>query len=149
MNEIEFQDRVIKEIKLIYPHPYVLNTNLKNTIGVPDLLICIDGKFIAIELKVCRKERCTIQNMFPRSRKQIPTLYDIEVAGGKGYGLILFVIPKKVMLFRINFHKFDFPTYHRIINQMNLSPYNDMYPELLICNIDQLFNLNKVLENIK
>jgi hypothetical protein len=145
MHEIEFQSEVIKALKQ-FPNTYILNTCMRYSIGVPDLLIGLNGKFIAIELKVGKNNRHSIQSLFPKSRKQIPTLYDIEMGNNKAYGLILFVQAQKIMLFRINFKSFpiDNPDNLKLINQLILSPFNDTYNEMLECYIIDSVNLNQL-----
>ena len=151
MDELTFQELIIKTLKREYQKIYILNTCMKYTIGVPDLLIGLHGRFIAIELKVCKKDRCSIQNMFPKSRKQIPTLFDIDRADNKGYGMILFTRFNKVMLFRINFTKFPLDNMNtlRHINNMIISPFNNSYPEFIECYIEDDFNLHKILKELK
>jgi hypothetical protein len=151
MDELTFQEIVIQTIKREFPQVYVLNTCMRYTIGVPDLLIGLSGLFIGIELKVCKKDRATIQALFPKSRKQIPTLFDIERGMNKGYGLILFNRHRKVMLFRINFNKFplDNSATLKHINCIQLSPFNNVYPEFIECYIEDDFNLHKLLKKIK
>mgnify|MGYP006391053515 CR=1 FL=1 len=48
--ETKFQNRVLKDLKKL-DNLWVLKTQEKTRKGVPDLLICANGKFVAIELK--------------------------------------------------------------------------------------------------
>jgi len=154
MHEKEFQKDVIELIRKIYPSCYLLNTSMRYTIGVPDLLISINGKFIGIELKMCYHAKCTIQNIFPKSRKQIVTLSDIEQSKGKGYGLVLFSIPKRVMLFRIDFEKMALDEYGNFftINNTCLYPITEnpikTYYIFKECLIDSIENLDTILKTI-
>ncbi len=103
MDEIEFQTLFIKSLKEVFGSKiYILNTNMRHVIGVPDLLISLYGKFIAIELKVSGKNNPTIRNLFPIQRKQIITLYDIQCAGGLSLGVVLFKERKKIIIFSIS-----------------------------------------------
>ena len=149
MQELEFQEQVIKTLKNCYNKIYILNTCMRYSVGVPDLLIGLDGKFIGIELKVVKGDRATIKSLFPRTRKQIPTLFDIDRAGNKGYGLILFNQSQRVMLFRINFEKFPLNESSTLkhINSMVLSSHNNVYPEFIECIID--YRLDYILRCIK
>lgn len=48
--ETKFQNKVLKDLKKI-PNLWVLKTQEKTRRGVPDLIICANGKFIAAEIK--------------------------------------------------------------------------------------------------
>lgn len=152
MHEKEFQENVIKALKTIYPKIYLLNTSMRYTIGVPDLLIGLDGKFIGIELKVCYKLKCTIQHLFPKSRKQIATLSQIENSNSKGYGLVYFSMANVIMLFRIDFEKIPLEDYENffLINNTCLCPIVEnplkTYYIFKECWIDSLDNLSIILK---
>jgi hypothetical protein len=49
--ETRFKEKVLKDLALI-PQTWVLKTQERSRRGVPDLLVCLKGKFVAIELKV-------------------------------------------------------------------------------------------------
>lgn len=49
-SEGNFQKRVLRDLKKL-GHCYFLKTQEKARKGVPDLIICLKGRFIAIELK--------------------------------------------------------------------------------------------------
>jgi hypothetical protein len=51
--------------------------------GIPDLLCCINGWFVGIELKMLRGGKKVVY-----SDHQILHLKNIEVAGGKAYGVV-------------------------------------------------------------
>lgn len=48
--ETKFQNKVLKDLKKLN-NVWVLKTQEKTRRGVPDLLICANGHFVAIELK--------------------------------------------------------------------------------------------------
>lgn len=50
LSEAKFQKRVLTDLKKL-PECYVLKTQERGRHGVPDLLVCLRGNFIAIELK--------------------------------------------------------------------------------------------------
>jgi hypothetical protein len=154
MHEKEFQSKIINELKLMYPNIYLLNTSMKYTIGVPDLLLSIKSKFIGIELKMCYKAKCTIQHMFSKARRQIITLSDIENSGAKGYGLVYFPIAERVMLFRIDYQKYpicDSINFY-LINNTCLHPITEnpikTYSIFKECLINQLDDMEEILEKI-
>ena len=49
-----FQKRVLRDLKSL-PNCWVLKTQEKTRRGVPDILACYMGKFIALELKASEK----------------------------------------------------------------------------------------------
>jgi hypothetical protein len=156
MKELIFQSQVIKNLKSVHKNIWILNTCVKHTIGIPDLLIGLDGQFIGMELKVGHKEKHSIQSLFPKSRKQIPTMYDIEKAGNKAFGLILFdnvtsiASDDMVMLFRIDCKRFELNNDFLIhLNKLIISPYNTTYNEFNECIIEPICKLSDILECIK
>lgn len=48
--ETKFKERVIRDLKTI-PNCWFIKTQERSRRGVPDILICLRGRFIAIELK--------------------------------------------------------------------------------------------------
>ncbi len=52
MSETKLKQKVIKYIKKEYPGAWIYKTCDRFTVGIPDLILCIYGRFIAIELKV-------------------------------------------------------------------------------------------------
>ena len=56
LNEAALQDSVIKKIKEKY-HPYVwiYKSHDLCTVGIPDMIMCLHGHFIAIELKTDKR----------------------------------------------------------------------------------------------
>lgn len=58
--ETKFQNRVLKDLKKL-DNLWVLKTQEKTRKGVPDLLICAKGKFVAIELKSKNKSPDQLQ----------------------------------------------------------------------------------------
>ena len=58
--ETKFQNRVKKKKKKL-DNLWVLKTQEKTRKGVPDLLICANGKFVAIELKAYKKNPDPLQ----------------------------------------------------------------------------------------
>lgn len=75
--ETAFKERVLKYLKTI-PNLYVRKINQVALRGMPDILICYKGHFIAIELKVGNNKADPLQE------------YDLEmvrVAGGTAFVL--------------------------------------------------------------
>lgn len=155
MMESELQTRVMEAIKKLYSDCYLLNTCMRYAIGVPDLMIGENAKLITIELKVARKNPCTIQSLFPKSRKQIPTMFEIEKAKCKAYGLILFEREEQVMLFRIDFARRPITEYENLdfINRIELRPiienpetyYRGTFKEVYIEPLSNLLHLMSFL----
>lgn len=54
MKETEFQSKLIKELKRIFPGCFVLKTDAGYIQGIPDLLILYKDKWAALE---CKKEK--------------------------------------------------------------------------------------------
>lgn len=75
MNETQFKEKVMADLKQL-EGCYVLKTQERGRVGVPDLLICYKGKFVAIELKA-EKGRVT--------KIQLHTLDKITAAGGLAF----------------------------------------------------------------
>lgn len=73
MNERYVMDCLIKNIKRVYPKAWVYHPSDRFHSGIPDCLCCIDGKFIAIEVK---------KNNGNATRLQLHTLKKIKEAGG-------------------------------------------------------------------
>lgn len=48
--ETLFKERVVRKLKLI-PNLWILKVQMVATIGIPDIIMCCNGKFIAWELK--------------------------------------------------------------------------------------------------
>ncbi len=49
-----FQKRVLRDLKNL-PHSWILKTQEKTRRGVPDILMCLGSRFVAIELKASEK----------------------------------------------------------------------------------------------
>lgn len=75
--ETRFKEKVIRDLKTI-PGIWFTKIQQASIRGTPDLIICLAGKFIAIELKADEKS--------PISDLQIYTIEIIKKAGG--FGLI-------------------------------------------------------------
>jgi len=74
MKEQDIQRKIIKYLET--NGAYVVKVVSATKSGVPDILACIEGKFVAIEVKTPK----TINNV---SRLQKYNLTAIEAAGGK------------------------------------------------------------------
>ncbi len=61
-------------IKQDYPRAFVYKAADKFTSGIPDLLICLDGMFVGVELKTATGKTTKIQDY---------TLAKIAAAGGR------------------------------------------------------------------
>ena len=52
--ETKFKEKVLNDLKLL-PHTWVYKTQDRTRSGIPDLILCLRGLFVAIELKVDSK----------------------------------------------------------------------------------------------
>ena len=74
LSETRLKNKVIQFIKREYPGVWVYKTADRWTSGIPDLLLCIEGRFYAIELKVGRNQPTKIQRY---------VIEKIRVSGGR------------------------------------------------------------------
>ncbi len=74
--ETKFKERVAKDLKLL-PNCWFVKTRETSIRGIPDYLICLNEKFIAIELKATKKGY--------RNPLQEWTLEAISAAGGLSF----------------------------------------------------------------
>lgn len=74
--ETKFQNKVLSDLKKL-DKLWVLKTQEKTRKGVPDLLICANGKFVAIELKASPKS--------PLASLQRFEIEQIKSSGGLGF----------------------------------------------------------------
>lgn len=75
MKESSIQKKIIDYLKQL--NCYVVKVQTANKTGIPDLLVCFEGKFIAFEIKVDEKK--------VPSKLQQWNLEQIVKAGGKAY----------------------------------------------------------------
>lgn len=75
ISEGHFKETVLKDLRLI-PGLYFLKTQEMSRRGVPDLLICYKGQFVAIELKIEGEKPTKLQAL---------KLDEIKVAGGLAF----------------------------------------------------------------
>lgn len=68
--ETVFKKRVLRDLKKLGHRVYVLKTQERSRRGVPDLLICANGTFIAIELKVPGEEPTMLQSQRLRTIRE-------------------------------------------------------------------------------
>jgi hypothetical protein len=61
MSETQLKNKVLRHLKNKYPDIFIYKAADKFTSGIPDLLICFYGLWVAIELKVPGKEPTRIQ----------------------------------------------------------------------------------------
>ncbi len=73
--ETIFKLKVMRDMKKL-PNLWLLKTQERARKGVPDILACVNGKFVAIELKVRSKEATPLQAR---------VLGQIQSAGGIGF----------------------------------------------------------------
>ena len=78
MTESKFQSKVITYIKKVCPLTYLVKYDAYIRAGVPDLLMCINGRFVGIEIKVGKNKPTPLQKV---------SIVKINQAGG--IGLIL------------------------------------------------------------
>ena len=74
--EAKLQLKVVKYLKTLGPDVWYFKASDRYTVGVPDLVLCYRGRFIAIELKAPNGRL---------SRIQVYQLQNIQRAGGKAY----------------------------------------------------------------
>ena len=74
LSETNFKRRVIDYLKREYPKAWFYKSADKFTAGIPDLIICLEGFFYAIELKVGSNKPTPIQEVVIRK---------IQSAGGR------------------------------------------------------------------
>ena len=72
--ETKLKNQVIEYLRRAYPTAGVYKSADRFTSGIPDLILCVDGKFFAIELKVGRNEPTPIQKF---------VIKRIRAAGGR------------------------------------------------------------------
>jgi hypothetical protein len=72
MRESEFSKKVIKRLAWL-DRTFIVRTQAGSIVGIPDLLICCNGRFFAWELKVGSNKATKIQEH---------TLHQIRRAGG-------------------------------------------------------------------
>lgn len=78
-NETQLVKRMMDAVKLKYPNVWMLKThgNGYQRFGIPDLLFCIDGQFIAIEVKHQKpgeSEAAMLSRVSPRQRLELDNL---------------------------------------------------------------------------
>lgn len=71
--ETRFKTRVLKDLKTV-SNLWFVKTQQRATRGIPDILLCVVGRFVAIELKKDEKS--------PPDELQIYTLNRIASSGG-------------------------------------------------------------------
>jgi len=71
--ERSFKQKFMKELQANFPNAYLLKTHFLGRAGVPDLLICVKGYFLALELKTQTGQA---------TKLQLAILSKIEKAGG-------------------------------------------------------------------
>lgn len=54
--ESRLQQRIVKKLRSTYPGSWWVKTSGNNRVGTPDLLGCVEGLFIALEVKVEGRE---------------------------------------------------------------------------------------------
>ncbi len=69
-SETELKRRVIQFIKKQYPDAWIYKAADRFTSGIPDLLLCKQGRFYAVELKVGRNDVTPIQEFVIRKIRE-------------------------------------------------------------------------------
>ena len=70
--EAKFQDKVMKELRKL-PNSWFYKTHDMVTVGVPDIIGCVNKRFVALELKAPKGKPTPIQ---------LHTLDKIRIGGG-------------------------------------------------------------------
>ena len=65
MTETQLKNKVIAWIKKEYPGAWIYKTSDRFTKGIPDILIIINGRLFAIELKVGKNKARYIDACYP------------------------------------------------------------------------------------
>jgi len=73
MTETQFKEKVLDDFDDLECQKWVLKTQERGRHGVPDMLVCFQGQFIAIELKTDKGHTTSLQDL---------TLKRIREAGG-------------------------------------------------------------------
>jgi hypothetical protein len=60
-SETNFKRKVLAYLKKTYPNAWVYKCSDKFIAGIPDVLCCIQGRFIAIELKILPNKPTNLQ----------------------------------------------------------------------------------------
>lgn len=78
MNETRLKNLIIQAIRRKYPSTqlWMYKTSDRFTRGIPDLIICLNGKFIALEIKIPRGKIEPIQTY---------TINEINRSGGNAF----------------------------------------------------------------
>jgi Holliday junction resolvase len=74
--EAKLQQKVVRYLKTLGSNVWYFKSSDRYTVGIPDLIICYNGRFIAIELKALKGVV---------SRIQSHQLSVIQRAGGESY----------------------------------------------------------------
>ena len=61
LSETRLKQKVLAFLKAEYPQAWVYKAADRWTSGIPDLLLCVDGRFMGIELKVGNNQPTKIQ----------------------------------------------------------------------------------------
>ncbi len=69
-SEKELKNRVIRFIKKRYPEAWIYKAADRFTSGIPDLLLCKQGRFYAVELKVGNNKATPIQEFVIRKIRE-------------------------------------------------------------------------------
>lgn len=62
MLERQLKEKVLRDLKTL-PHCWFIKTQERGRVGTPDILICLRGRFVAIELKQEGKAATPIQRL--------------------------------------------------------------------------------------
>lgn len=73
--ETKFKEYVLRELKKL-PRVWFVKIQMVSTRGIPDILMCVNGKFVAWELKVGKGKATKLQHH---------TLEQIRHANGEAY----------------------------------------------------------------
>lgn len=81
--ETVLTNKIRKAVAAEWPQAFVVKIGTGyQTAGIPDLLVCLDGKFIGLEVK-CQRPGESIQHARERvTPRQHQMLYQIHLAGG-------------------------------------------------------------------
>jgi hypothetical protein len=80
--ESVYQRKLIKKIKGLFPGVYLFVKEAAAIRGIPDIIMCPNGRFVALEVKRSLEES---KKYSPRNALQDKALADIRKAGGLAY----------------------------------------------------------------
>lgn len=76
MRELQLKNKIVQILRKEYPQIWFYKSHDMFTAGIPDLILCVEGKFVAIELKTIKGQTTKLQEY---------TMDKIRNAGGTAW----------------------------------------------------------------